>query len=93
MDRGERTRHDDKSVLKSDWFRWMVGVCVAAIVAYFTTISAIRDQIAAVTNVENGHYQQLKAVQESNFGEVIRRMEIMQMDVRELRETQRAGAR
>lgn len=53
----------------------LVGVLVAALVAYYTTQASIQAEIA-----------EIKAVQSSQFGEVLRRLGTMQDDIRELRQ-------
>lgn len=55
--------------------RWLIGVAAAAVVAYFTTINAIQ---AAIVEV--------KTRQESQFNEVLRRLDVVQQDIRELRQ-------
>lgn len=57
-----------------DLLRWLIGVVAAAVVAYFTTIGAIQAELSAQ-----------KAQQESQFSEVLRRLDLMQQDIRELR--------
>lgn len=59
-----------------EWIRWVGGLVIAAAVAYFTAVGAIEREIAIV-----------KANQENNFGEVLRRLELMQQDIREIRAT------
>lgn len=54
--------------------RWVLGLAAAVLVAYYTAIGAINSDIAA-----------LKAKQESQFGEVLRRLESMQTDIRDIR--------
>lgn len=54
--------------------RWLVGVAAAAIVAYFTTINAIQAEVSAI-----------KATQNSQFNEVLRRLDVLQQDIREIR--------
>lgn len=54
--------------------QWLAGLVLAALVAYFTTTSAIQNEVSA-----------LKAKQESQFGELLRRLDVMQTDIRELR--------
>ena len=53
----------------------LLGVLVAALVAYYTTQASIQAEIA-----------EIKATQTSQFGEVLRRLGIMQDDIRELRQ-------
>ncbi len=60
--------------LKQDMLRWLIGVVLAALTAYFTTISAIE-----------GEVREVKTKQDSQFGEVLRRLELLQADIRELR--------
>lgn len=64
-------RHNGRT---GETIRFAIGLLVAAVVAYFTTTNAIQSQIAAI-----------KATQDSEFGEVLRRLDVMQTDIRELR--------
>lgn len=57
-----------------DYVRWLIGVLAAAVVAYFTTVGAIQAEVSAI-----------KARQDSQFGEVLRRLDLLQSDIRELR--------
>lgn len=59
---------------QSDWARYGLGVVVAAVVAYFTTIGAIQVKVAA-----------LDIKQQANFEEVLRRIDDLKQDLRELR--------
>ena len=52
----------------------LLGVLVAALVAYYTTQASIQAEIASI-----------KATQTSQFEEVLRRLADMQADIRELR--------
>jgi hypothetical protein len=52
----------------------LLGVLVAALVAYYTTQASIQAEIA-----------EIKATQTSQFSEVLRRLGTMQDDIRELR--------
>jgi predicted outer membrane lipoprotein len=61
-------------LVNGDLMRWLLGVVVAAVVAYFTTINAIQ---AAVVEV--------KTRQETQFLEVLRQLEDIKTDIRELR--------
>lgn len=54
--------------------RWILGLVLAVVVAYYTAIGAINSDISAI-----------KAKQESQFGEVLRRLDSMQTDIRDLR--------
>lgn len=58
----------------AEWVRWGTGLILAALVSYLTAISANRQEIAVV-----------KATEESHFQEVLRRLDTMQNDIRELR--------
>lgn len=57
-----------------EMLRYGLGLLVAALVAYYTTTSAIQAEIAAI-----------KSRQDAQFGEVIRRLDVMTDDIRELR--------
>lgn len=57
-----------------EYMRWLIGVGAAAIVAYFTTINAIQAEVS-----------EIKTRQDSQFSEVLRRLELLQADIRELR--------
>lgn len=59
---------------KTDLLKWLVTLVLAAIVSYFTAVSAMRESIAEVREREDNH-----------FAEVLRRLELLQYDVRELR--------
>ena len=58
----------------SEWVRWGTGLVLAALVSYLTAIAANRQEIAVV-----------KATEESHFQEVLRRLDSVQYDIRELR--------
>lgn len=58
----------------SEPVRYLVGMVLAALVAYFTTTGAIKAELAS-----------MKAKQESQFEELLRRMDVLQDDIRELR--------
>lgn len=60
--------------IRDMWLHWLAGMVLAALVAYFTTTSAIQAKIAA-----------LEATEESHFAEILRRLDAMSADVRELR--------
>jgi hypothetical protein len=57
-----------------DLLRWVLGFVIAAFVAYFTAMNTINSEIARIN-----------ATQESQFGEILRRIDVLQDDVRELR--------
>ena len=58
-----------------NYVRLLIGVAAAALVAYFTTIGAIQGEIS-----------ESKARQDAQFSEVLRRLDQLQQDIRELRE-------
>lgn len=65
----------DRSHGKSgEMLRWLIGMALAALIAYFTTIGTMDKQITAVSERENNH-----------FAEVLRRLEDLKSDLRELR--------
>jgi hypothetical protein len=66
----ERTRNS----IHSPVVQWLVGLILAALVAYFTTTSAIQTELA-----------EAKATESSHFEEVLRRLDALQEDIRELR--------
>jgi hypothetical protein len=55
--------------------RWLLGLAGAALISYFTAQGAIEQRVTAVETKEGAHFE-----------EVIRRMDLMQTDVRELRQ-------
>jgi hypothetical protein len=67
--------------VSDEWKRWLVGVGMAGLVAYFTTVQTIRGEVADVKK----DVAAVKATQESQFGEVLRRLDTLQADIRELR--------
>lgn len=58
----------------ADFARWIVMLALAAIVSYFTSLNAVTREIADI-----------RARQEAQFSEVLRRLDSMQVDIRELR--------
>ena len=60
-----------------DWFRWAMGLALAAFLSYVTTVATMDKEISAVQEREENH-----------FNEVLRRLELMQSDIRELRRSQ-----
>jgi predicted outer membrane lipoprotein len=54
--------------------RWLLGLALAAAVAYFTTIGSMNVELATV-----------KATEQNHFSEVLRRLDDMKADLRELR--------
>jgi len=58
-----------------EWFRAIGGIVIAAMVAYFTTIASIQKESAAQQEREANHFQ-----------EVLRRLDTMSQDIRELRQ-------
>lgn len=57
-----------------EWMRWTLNLLIAGLVSYLIAISTIRQEVAVI-----------KATQESQFSEVLRRLDVMQSDIRELR--------
>lgn len=57
-----------------EWARWIGSILLAAIVAYFTAQAKSEAQ-----------YAELRERQINNFNEVLRRLDLLQADVRELR--------
>ncbi len=57
-----------------EYIRWAATLALGAVVAYFTAQGAVQVELA-----------EMKARQESQFGEVLRRLDLLQQDVRELR--------
>lgn len=57
-----------------EWVRWSVGLAMAALVAYFTAIGTIKEEVTGIKATENAHFEEL-----------LRRFEVMQQDIRELR--------
>lgn len=54
--------------------RWLVELSLAGLIAYFTAIGTLREEIATV-----------KATEQSHFEEVLRSLTELKVDVRELR--------
>jgi hypothetical protein len=77
---------DDPLSLRSRFLQWLLVIVIGCLVGYFSAHQAIGKDIDDVRATENGHYQELKSTQESNFGEVIRRMDVLQADIREIRQ-------
>lgn len=59
---------------RSEYLRWLVGLAMAAALSYFTTIATMDKSIS-----------QAKTTEEAHFQEVLRRLDVMQADIRELR--------
>lgn len=57
-----------------EWIRWVWAIVIAAVVAYFTAQAKSEAQ-----------YAELRERQINNFAEVLRRLDLLQADVRELR--------
>lgn len=53
-----------------EMLRWVIGLALACIVAYYTAIGSIRSQIAVVEERELNHY-----------GEIIRRLDRMESKI------------
>lgn len=63
---------------KADFLRWLIGVAMAAFVAYFTTISTLNQGLAEV-----------RERQKNQFEEIMRRLEMLQVDIRDMRSRER----
>lgn len=60
-----------------EWVRYIGGLILAGLIAYFTTLGTINQAVAEVRERENNH-----------FSEVLRRLDVLQADIRELRDRQ-----
>lgn len=58
----------------SELLKWVLGLVLAGLVSYFTTTSTMSERIAEV-----------KATEEAHFQELLRRFDVLQEDVREIR--------
>jgi hypothetical protein len=58
----------------SEYIRWITTLALGAVVAYYTAQTATERDMAA-----------LKATQDSFQGEVLRRLDVLQADIREIR--------
>lgn len=58
----------------TSWLHWLVVMALAAVVAYFTTTSAIQVEMAT-----------LKATEASHFAELLRRLDQVAIDIRDVR--------
>jgi hypothetical protein len=63
-----------RELVGQEWMRWAVAAILAAMVSYFTTMATVQQQTAEVKATEAAHFQ-----------EVLRRLDMLQVDVRELR--------
>lgn len=70
----ERRRAGASGGRSGEYVRWGLGFIVAALLSYFTTIATIDKAIGEVRTTEDNHFQ-----------EVLRRLDVMQADMRELR--------
>lgn len=57
------------------WGLQGVGILLAAVVAYFTTIGAIQTSLAVVKQTEQDHYQ-----------EILRHIDNIETDIRDMRD-------
>jgi hypothetical protein len=71
VERGNAT--DDRKA-NGEWIRWALAIALAALVSYFTTVATVQQQTVEVKTTEASHFQ-----------EVLRRLDMLQVDVRELR--------
>lgn len=58
-----------------EYIRYVVGLILAGIIAYFTTIGTLNQAVTEVREREDNH-----------FSEVLRRLDVLQGDIRELRD-------
>lgn len=58
-----------------EYVRYVMGLILAGLIAYFTTISTLNQAVTEVREREDNH-----------FSEVLRRLDVMQQDIRELRD-------
>lgn len=58
-----------------EWLRYIGGLILAGLIAYFTTLGTLNQAVAEVREREDNH-----------FSEVLRRLDVMQQDIRELRD-------
>lgn len=58
-----------------EYIRYAFGLILAGLIAYFTTMGTVNQAVAEVRERENNH-----------FSEVLRRLDLLQTDVRELRD-------
>ena len=63
---------------KYDALRWLIGYGIAALIAYFTTISTLNAGLVQITEREKNHFEQLKGM-----------LEMLQNDMRDVRARQR----
>ena len=63
-----------QSAAKWETVRWIVGLVLAGLISYLTTVGTMEKEIAEVRATEDAHFQ-----------EVLRRLDILQADIRELR--------
>jgi hypothetical protein len=71
----EQDRDPPKETVSPEWVRWVLAAIVAGMVSYFTTIATVQQQTLEVKTTEAAHFQ-----------EILRRLDAMQADVRELRD-------
>jgi hypothetical protein len=67
-----------KQGIGNEWIRWMVALALAALVSYFTTTGTMENGLTEVKTTENAHFEEL-----------LRRVDLMQQDIREIRQGQR----
>jgi hypothetical protein len=60
---------------REEYLRWLIAMVLAAAVSYFTTQARIDRELGSIT-----------ATQSAQFNEVLRRLDLMQTDIRELRQ-------
>ena len=57
-----------------EFIRYIAGLALAGLVAYFTTIGTMNRELGEV-----------RTKQDENFNELLRRLDVLQADIRELR--------
>ncbi len=71
----------------SETLRWLIGMALAALVAYFTSMNALEKELTEVKATTNGQIAVMKATEESHFGEVQRSLERIEAELIRLRQT------
>lgn len=71
MDMSDQRRFNGKT---GEFIRYVAGLALAGLVAYFTTVGTMNRELGEV-----------RTKQEQNFEELLRRLDVLQADIRELR--------
>jgi hypothetical protein len=64
-----------KETVSPEWIRWALAIIGAMVVSYFTTIATVQQQTLEVKTTEAAHFQ-----------EILRRLDAMQIDIRDMRD-------